>query len=184
MSILWDKTFQWVPTILTLWPWSLTYFFKNVKLANNFWTVRYRTLIFYLGTNNCDIDLGLWPTFWNFNFVHNIWIVTAKALIFHISIFSIRTFSWVPTFLTLWPWSWSLAYVLNTLTLLIKLVKWVLELCFSVFLCFTLFNDYRNSSILLYEVYKERMMEGWRKLVAKYLIHDKWRRVCGEDVLS
>ena len=27
MYILWDKTFQWVPTILTLrpWPWSLTY---------------------------------------------------------------------------------------------------------------------------------------------------------------
>ena len=35
MSILRDKTFHRVPSILTLWPWSLTYFFKNVKLANN-----------------------------------------------------------------------------------------------------------------------------------------------------
>ena len=40
--------------------------------------------------------------FENFN---NIWIVCAKALIFHMSIFSIKTFLWVPTFLTLWPWS-------------------------------------------------------------------------------
>ena len=137
MSIFWDKTFQyvpwlkicryglklysinqWVPTILTLWPWSLTYFFKNIKLANNFWTVRSRTLMFHLGTNNCDLDLGIWPTFYeNFNFVYNIWIVNAKTLIFHMSIFSIRTFSWVPSFFTLWPWPWSLAYVLNTLTL-------------------------------------------------------------------
>ena len=121
MCILWDKTFQWVPTILTLWPWSFTYFFfKNVKLANYFWTVRSRTFMFHLGTNNCDLDLGIYLLVENFNFVINIWIVSAKALIFHMSIFSIRTFLWVPTFLTLWPWPWSLAYVLNTLTLLIK----------------------------------------------------------------
>ena len=35
-------------------------FFKNVKLRNNFWTMRSRTLMFNLDTNNCDFDLGIW----------------------------------------------------------------------------------------------------------------------------
>ena len=161
---------------LTLWTWSLTFFLKNLKLANNFWTVSSRiwcftwvptivtlTLEFDLLFENFNniwivcakalifhmsifsIKTFLWvPTFltlwpWSsglhfeyFDPVNKIWIVSARALIFHMNIacdkifvlvlnlFSIGTFPWVPTFLTLWPWSWSLVYVLNTLTLLIK----------------------------------------------------------------
>ena len=55
MSISRDKTFLWVPLFLTLWPWpwSLTHFFENFKLANNFWTVSARALIFHMSIP-CD----------------------------------------------------------------------------------------------------------------------------------
>ena len=40
----------------------------------------------------------------------NYWTVSTRALIFHMSISSDNIFPWVPTFFTLWPWPWSLAY--------------------------------------------------------------------------
>ena len=55
---------------LWLWPWSLTHY-----LANNFWTVSVRALIFHMSTPcvktfqcvpiflPCDLDLGVWPYF-------------------------------------------------------------------------------------------------------------------------
>ena len=39
------------------------------------------------------------------------------ALIFHMNTSCDMTFPWIPTFLTLWSWLWSLTYFLKTLTL-------------------------------------------------------------------
>ena len=74
MSIPSSKTFLWVPTFFNLWPWpwGLTYFFKkNINLANIFWTVSARALIFHMSIPwdyfrwyqkfwPCDLDLGVW----------------------------------------------------------------------------------------------------------------------------
>ena len=76
----------------------------------------------------CDLDLGVWPIFENFNLANNFWTVSARALIFHMSILVIRPFLWIPLYLTLWPWPWSLTYFLKTYTLRISFEQWVLEL--------------------------------------------------------
>ena len=86
----------------------------------------FKTLSFRMTFEQWDLELWCFtwiPTmltlefdllFENFNFVNNIWIVSAKALIFHMSIFSIGTFPWVPTFwpcnldLGVWPTYWKL----------------------------------------------------------------------------
>ena len=36
----------------------------------------------------CDLDLGVWPIFENFNLANNFWTVSARALIFNMSISS------------------------------------------------------------------------------------------------
>ena len=70
-SIPSNKMLSLVPTFFSRWPWpwSLTYFLKNVNLANNFWTVNSRALIFHMSialdirSNNIYRDLGYWHTF-------------------------------------------------------------------------------------------------------------------------
>ena len=71
----------------------------NFNLANNFWTVRARALIFHMNIP-CDktfpwvpLFFTLWPWPWslthflkNFNLANNFWTVSARALIFHMSI--------------------------------------------------------------------------------------------------
>ena len=66
-----DKTFPCVPLFVALWPWSLTHFRKN-NLANNFWTVIARALMFYMSIT-CDttfpwvpLFFTLWPWPWSF----------------------------------------------------------------------------------------------------------------------
>ena len=61
--------------------------------------------------------------------IYGITILCFDALIFHINIPCDKTFLWVPIFLKLWPWPWSLThYFFKTLPLLITFEKWVLEL--------------------------------------------------------
>ena len=133
MSIPYDKTFPWVPTFFTLWPWpwSLTYFLKTLTLLITFeqWVLKLwyfkwvyfvtrlsvGTKIFYLVTLTLEFDLFSK----NFNYAIYFSTMNARALIFHMitSILCDKTFPWVPTFFTLWPWLWSLTYFLKTLTL-------------------------------------------------------------------
>lgn len=59
------------------WPWSLTYVFDQFNLANTFWALGARLLIFHmwefsvknpclnLSVLPCDLDLRVWPTFWD-----------------------------------------------------------------------------------------------------------------------
>ena len=132
-------TIIFYPVTLTL---EFDLLFKNFNLANNFWTVSTRALIFHMSIP-CDktfpwIPLFFFPVtltlefdllFKNFNLANNFWIVSARALIFHMSIPCYKTFQWVPLFFTLLPWPWSLTYFFKTLTLLITFDElWVLEL--------------------------------------------------------
>ena len=64
------------------------------------------TKIFDLVTLTLTFDLLLK----NFNLGHNFLTRRGRAFIFHIYIPCDKTFPWVPTFLTLWPWPWSLTY--------------------------------------------------------------------------
>ena len=91
-----------------------------------------------------SVILSFCPPLWNFNLANNFWTVSARALIFHMSIPCNKTFQWVPLFFTLWPWPWSLTYFLKTLTLLITLEQWVLELWYFtwVFLVTRPFSGY------------------------------------------
>ena len=112
------------PVTLTL---EFDPFFVNFNIANNFWTLSARALIFHMSIP-CDktiifypvtLTLEFDPFFKNFNLVNNFWTVSARALIFHMSIPCDKTFRWVPLFFTLWPWHWSITLFLKTLTLLI-----------------------------------------------------------------
>ena len=93
----------------------------NFSLANEFSTMSTRALIFHMITWvifvtrhshgyqhfwPCDLDLGVWPTFWKLNLAYNFWTVSARALIFNMIIFCDKTFLRVSTSLTLWPWPW------------------------------------------------------------------------------
>ena len=51
--------------------------------------------------------------FENLNLANNIWTVNTRTLIFHSSFFWDKTFLWVPTFMTLRPWPWSLTYFIE-----------------------------------------------------------------------
>ena len=69
-SLWWDLSMGTIFFTLWPWPWSLTHY-----LANNFWTVSVRALIFHMSTPcvktfqcvpiflPCDLDLGVWPYF-------------------------------------------------------------------------------------------------------------------------
>ena len=53
----------------------------------------------------CLSCLSFCNSVWYFNLADNVWTVSARALIFHLSISCNKTFPWVPTFFTLWPWN-------------------------------------------------------------------------------
>jgi hypothetical protein len=60
MSIPWNKTFLWVPNVLTLWPWRLIFLLKTLTLAIPFecyvlglWLIDY--LRFYVPLNNFSL---------------------------------------------------------------------------------------------------------------------------------
>ena len=74
--------------------------------------------------------LSFHKSVWNFTLANNFWTMKTRALIFHMSIPSGKTFQRVPTSFTLWPWPWSLNFFQKTLTLLINVEKWVLELLY------------------------------------------------------
>ena len=89
---------------LVVWP-----IFENFNLANNFWAVRARALIFYMCIP-CDktfpwvplfFTMWPWPScftyfFENFKLANNFWIASARALIFYMSIPCDKTYSLVP----------------------------------------------------------------------------------------
>ena len=101
-------------------------FFENFNLANNFWTVSARALIFHKNIS-CDktipsviLFLTLWPWPWcfaiffkNFNLANYFWTVSARTLIFNINIPSDKTLPWVHYFwhgdlhLGFWPIFWN-----------------------------------------------------------------------------
>ena len=84
----------------------------NFNLANNFWRVNARALIFHMSIS-CDkkflkvpLFFTMWPWPWsltyfkkNFNLANDFWTVNARVLIFHMSIPCVKTFSWVSIFL-------------------------------------------------------------------------------------
>ena len=105
---LWYFTwvFLLVPLFFTLspWPWSLTHFLENFNLANNFWTVSARALIFHMSIP-CyktlpwvPLFFTLWPWPWSLTHLlkttlaYYFWTVSARALIFHMSIPCGKTF--------------------------------------------------------------------------------------------
>ena len=91
---------QWVPEL-----WYFTWVFIVIRPFSG-------TIIFNPVTLTLEFDL----LFKNFNLAKIFWTVSARALIFHMSIPCDKTFLWTPSFLTLWPWPWSLSYFLKTLT--------------------------------------------------------------------
>ena len=88
-------------TFLTLvWPWPLTY----MRVAGGILSE------FYSQFFSCSV--------WNFNLANNFWTVSARSLIFHISIASDKNFLSDQLLFALWPWPWSLTYLLKTLAFL------------------------------------------------------------------
>jgi hypothetical protein len=132
MSFLWQDLSVGTKN-LTLWPWRWCsiYLFETLTLGISFeWHVLgpwYFTWVF-LETSTfhgykyfwpCDFDLGVWPIchIENFNLNYIFWMICSRILIFHMSVSSDKTFPWIPTDLTLWPWPWCLTYILKTLTM-------------------------------------------------------------------
>ena len=97
------------PVTLTL---EFDPFLKNFNLANNFWTVSPRALIFHMSIL-CDktfplvpLFFTLWPWTWSMThffktltLLNNFWSVSARALIFHMSIPCVKNFLWFYYFL-------------------------------------------------------------------------------------
>jgi hypothetical protein len=126
-SIPYDKTFPWIPKVLTLWPWPwcLTCLLKTLILTVTFeWYVLglwYFTWVFLVtrlfhGYQNFDLvilTLVFDLLIGNFNLDHNFWMVCTctRALIFYMSIPCDKTLQWVPKVLTLWPWPLCLTYI-------------------------------------------------------------------------
>jgi hypothetical protein len=95
-----------------------------------FWLVGTRALTFHMTFSWpwwVPKYLTLWPWPWyltyllhckTFNLSYIFWMVCTRALVFCMSVSSDKTFLWVPTDLTLWPWPWCLVYIIKTLTCL------------------------------------------------------------------
>ena len=88
----------------------------NFNLANNFWTMKTRALIFHMGIPSCKTfqrvptSFTLWPWPWSLNFFQKTltllinfeqWVFIFRAFIFHMSILCYKNSPWVPTILTL-----------------------------------------------------------------------------------
>ena len=98
---------------------------SNFNLANIFWKVSARALIFHMSIfcekifpcSNIfypvNLTLEFYPFSENFNLANIFWTASARALIFHISIPCDKTFPCVLTLLTLWPWPWNFACFLK-----------------------------------------------------------------------
>jgi hypothetical protein len=111
---------------LTLWPWpcSLTHFSKTLTLAISFeWQViRLSYFICVSLWHDLSIDTKLFdlvtlkfdPLFKNFNIGHIFWMVSDRAFVFHMCVPYDKYFLTVLSFLTLWPWPWSLTQFLKT----------------------------------------------------------------------
>jgi hypothetical protein len=82
----------------------------------------------------------------NFNLGYNFQMICTRMLIFHMSVPCDKNFSWVPKFLTLWPWPWYLTYLLKTFTLPITFEWYVLALWYFtwVFLMARPFHGYKT----------------------------------------
>ena len=74
----------------------------------------------------CDLDLGVWPSlfFYNFNLAYNFSTVSARALIVHMNIPCDNTFPWISLFFPLWPWPWSLTHFWKILELSYEHFLW------------------------------------------------------------
>jgi hypothetical protein len=81
-----------------------------------------------------------------FNLGYNFQMVCTRMLIFHMSVSCDKIFSWVPKFLTMWPWPWCLTYLLKTLILAITFKRYVLGCWYFtwVFLVTRSFHGYQN----------------------------------------
>ena len=83
----------------------------NFNLANNFWTVSARALVFHMNiTDNSVGTIFYYPViltlefgqfFENVNLANNFWTASPIALIFNMSIPCDKTFPWEPPLLTL-----------------------------------------------------------------------------------
>ena len=74
-------------------------------------------MYFYAPEIEDSVMLSFCPLLWNLNLANNFWTVSAKALIFHVNIPCDKTFLWVPIFLTMWPWPWSLNHFFENFNL-------------------------------------------------------------------
>jgi hypothetical protein len=94
------------------WPWCVTYLLKTLTIPLSFeWHVLSFECSLWqdlsMGTNRFDfVTLTLVFDLFIQNLSHgyNFWMVCTKTLIFHMSVCCDKTFPWVPTGLTLWPW--------------------------------------------------------------------------------
>ena len=115
LTLKFDPFLKTFTLLITLKRWELELWYYTWI----FLVIRpFRGYYYFLPYN---LDLGVWPIFENFNPANNFWTVSSRTLIFHMNIPCEQTFPWVPLFLTLWPWPWSLIHFWErkTLTLLI-----------------------------------------------------------------
>ena len=116
----------------------------NLNLANNFWTVRARALIFHMNIS-CDktfpwgaLFFTLWP--WPWSLTHFLKPLTL-LMTFQQWVLELWYFTWIfPVIRTFLGYHyflpcdldlpWSLTHFLKTLTLQITFKQWVLELCY------------------------------------------------------
>jgi hypothetical protein len=120
------------------WPCKLDLLIKNFNLGHIFWLVTkvlglwHFTWVFvvttlFMGTKIFDLitlTLVLDLLIKNFNHGYNFWIISIRVLTFHYSIPCDKTYPWVPKFLTLWPWSWYLTYLLKIKLIIFKYWYW------------------------------------------------------------
>ena len=119
----------------------------NFNLANNFWRVSARALIFHMNIP-CDknfpwvplfFTLWPWPTlefdpfFENFNLANNFQTVSARALLFDMNIPCDKTIPWVPLVFTLWPWPWSYMLELSFCSSMNMLKSFKFSIIFRIF---------------------------------------------------
>ena len=95
-------------------PLTLLIIFEQRKLELLYFTWVFKSTRPFRGYQHFyPVTLEFDLFFENFNLVYNFWTVSARHVIFHMNIPSGKTFLWAPTFLTMWPWSWSLMFFKN-----------------------------------------------------------------------